>query len=228
MTEKTPIAVFVSGRGSNFLALAEAAADPAYPARIALVVSDKPDAAALTRAAEIGIATAVVERRGHPSKASFDAALEAEVLKAGAQQICLAGFMRILGPEFVGRWEGRMLNIHPSLLPSFRGLETHRRALEAGVKFHGVTVHLVTAELDDGPIIAQAAIPVLPDDTEDTLAARVLGAEHKLYPAALAVHLSGAAHKPLAAVHFNPPLWELQHSEDQSALALFQDPPTDG
>ncbi|WP_108661091.1 phosphoribosylglycinamide formyltransferase [Acuticoccus kandeliae] len=224
---KTPIAVFVSGRGSNFLALAEAAADPAYPARIAVVVSDNPDAGALTHAAELGIPTAVVVRRDFPDKASFDAALEAEVVKAGAEQICLAGFMRILGPELVGRWEGRMLNIHPSLLPSFRGLHTHQRALDAGVKFHGVTVHLVTAELDDGPIVAQAAVPVLPGDDEAALSARVLSAEHKLYAAALAVHLTGASHKALPTIHFNPPLWDQQHSDDDSPIAVFQDPPTE-
>ncbi|RAI00482.1 phosphoribosylglycinamide formyltransferase [Acuticoccus sediminis] len=188
---RVPIAVFLSGRGSNFAALAEAAEDPAYPARIVLVLSDKVDAKGLDLARAKGIATAAVARRDYDSRDAFDSALEAKVHEAGAQLICLAGFMRILGRPFVERWEGRMLNIHPSLLPAYRGLDTHARALADGVAEHGVTVHLVTPELDDGPALAQARVPVRPDDTPDTLAQRVLVEEHKLYPAALAAYLAG-------------------------------------
>ena len=201
------VAVLISGRGSNMEALVAAAAAPGFPAEIVAVVADKPDAGGLARAADAGIATRAVERKSYPDRGAFEAALDTALREAGAEFICLAGFMRILSADFVARWPDRILNIHPSLLPSFRGLDTHARALEAGVKIHGVTVHIVTASLDDGPILGQAAIPVLEGDTPDSLAARILAVEHRLYPANLARHLGGlAAEAPKPATLFSPPL----------------------
>ena len=180
-------AVLISGRGSNMAALLAAAAQPSYPAEIALVLSNRADAAGLATAQAVGIATAVVESRGFKgNRAAFEAAMQAELERHDIQLIALAGFMRVLTESFVRAWEGRMLNIHPSLLPSFPGLETHERALAAGVRLHGCTVHLVSPGVDEGPILAQAAVPVLPEDTATSLAARVLEQEHRLYPAALA------------------------------------------
>jgi phosphoribosylglycinamide formyltransferase-1 len=180
------VAALISGRGSNMAALLAAAEAPAYPAEIALVLSNRADAAGLAHAASRGVATAVVESRGfRGDRAGFEAAMEAELARHGIEIIALAGFMRVLTEGFVTRWEGRMINVHPSLLPSFPGLDTHARALGAGVRLHGCTVHLVTAGVDEGPILAQAAVPVLPDDTEAGLAARVLAEEHRIYPAAL-------------------------------------------
>jgi phosphoribosylglycinamide formyltransferase-1 len=176
-------------------ALLSAAADPAYPAEIALVLANKPAAGGLARAAEAGIPTAVVESRPFgKDRAAFEVAMEAELSRHGVELIALAGFMRVLTEGFVQRWAGRMINIHPSLLPAFPGVDTHARALAAGVRFHGCTVHLVTPGVDEGPIIAQAAIPVLAEDTEDSLGARVLEQEHALYPAALALVASGRVH----------------------------------
>lgn len=183
---KARVAVLISGRGSNMEALVRAAADPAYPARIVAVVSNRADAAGLAIADATGIATHVLSHRGFASREAFDAALGDLLDDIAPDLVCLAGFMRILGADLVARWSGRMLNVHPSLLPAFRGLDTHARALAAGVKIHGCTVHLVTAELDDGPILMQAAVPVMEDDTADSLAARVLAQEHVIYPAALA------------------------------------------
>jgi len=181
------VAVLISGRGSNMAALLAAAEDPAYPAGIALVLSNRADAAGLAHAASRGVPTAVVESRAfRGDRAGFEAAMEAEIVRHGAEIIALAGFMRVLSEGFVARWEGRMINIHPSLLPAFPGLDAHARALAAGVRLHGCTVHLVTAGVDEGPVLAQAAVPVLPGDTEAGLAARVLAEEHRLYPAALA------------------------------------------
>jgi phosphoribosylglycinamide formyltransferase-1 len=179
-------AVLISGRGSNMAALLEAAADPAYPAEIALVLSNRDDAAGLDHARSRGVPTAVVESRifGR-DRAAFERAVTAELRGHGVELVALAGFMRVLTPGFVAAWQDRLVNIHPSLLPAFPGLDTHARALAAGVKLHGCTVHLVRAGVDDGPILAQAAVPVLPDDTEADLAARVLAEEHRLYPAAL-------------------------------------------
>ena len=163
-----------------------AAAGPDYPAEPVLVLSNRADAAGLEVAKARGVPTAIVESRAFKGdRAGFEAAVEAELARQGVEIIALAGFMRVLTPDFVRRWEGRLINIHPSLLPAFPGLDTHARALAAGVRLHGCTVHLVTAGVDEGPIIAQAAVPVLPEDTEASLAARVLAAEHKLYPAAL-------------------------------------------
>lgn len=193
---KVPVAVFLSGRGSNLAALAEATAARDHPARIALVLSDRPDAGGLSIARERALPTSVVERRFYADRDAFDCALEAEVRSSGAELICLAGFMRILGAPFLERWQDRILNIHPSLLPAFRGLQTHARVLAAGVGEHGATVHLVTAALDDGPILAQASIKVHPGDDADTLAARVLAAEHRLYGETLKRYLEGDV-KPL-------------------------------
>lgn len=192
MSPRRRTAILISGRGSNMAALLAAAADPAYPAEITLVLANKPAAGGLARAAEAGIPTAVVESRAFGrDRAGFEMAMETELTKHGVELIALAGFMRVLTEGFVGRWAGRMINIHPSLLPAFPGVDTHARALAAGVRFHGCTVHLVTPGVDEGPIIAQAAIPVLADDTEDSLGARVLEQEHALYPAALALVAGG-------------------------------------
>ena len=184
--------VLISGRGSNMMALAEACADPAFPAEIVLVLSNEPGAAGLARAQEFGIPTAVLDHRAFPDRAAFDAAVTARLESAGAEFVCLAGFMRRLTAGFVGQWRDRLLNIHPSLLPAFRGLDTHGRALAAGVRLHGCTVHFVRPALDDGPIVMQAAVPVLPGDTAESLAARVLAQEHRLYPAALRLIAGGA------------------------------------
>ncbi|MBM3359113.1 MAG: phosphoribosylglycinamide formyltransferase [Betaproteobacteria bacterium] len=180
MADKT-LVILISGRGSNM----EAILDAKLPARVAAVVSNSPDAPGLAIAARRGIPTAVVDHRRHGDRAAFDAALAAEIEKHAPDLVALAGFMRILGPEFVARYAGRLMNIHPSLLPSFPGLHTHRRALEAGVRIHGCTVHFVNPGLDDGPIIVQAAVPVFPGDTEEALAARVLREEHRVYPQAV-------------------------------------------
>lgn len=190
---KTKIAVLISGRGSNMQALIEAAKDETFPAEIVLVASNNPDAPGLAIAEAAGIETDVVDHREHDSRESFEAALDATIKMYGARIVCLAGFMRILTPWFTERWRDLLINIHPSLLPAFKGLHTHERALEAGVRVHGCTVHYVRPEMDDGPIIGQAAVPVLPGDTPDTLAARVLDAEHKLYPQCVALACSGKA-----------------------------------
>lgn len=185
------VAILISGRGSNMAALIAAAEAPDYPAEIVLVIASRIDAAGLAHAAEAGVPTAVVDAKAHPNRTAFEAALDAELAKAHVDIVCLAGFMRLLSPEFVRRWRDRLINIHPSLLPAFPGLNTHARAIAAGVKEHGCTVHFVREGVDDGPIIAQAAVPVLSTDTSDTLAARVLVEEHRLYPAALALVASG-------------------------------------
>ncbi|MEM8789302.1 MAG: phosphoribosylglycinamide formyltransferase [Pseudomonadota bacterium] len=195
------VAVLISGTGSNMLALLDAMADPGFPAIPALVLSNRPDAAGLARAATRGVATAHVDHRGR-DRAAFEAEIDDRLRAVGADLICLAGFMRVLTPDFVARWAGRILNIHPSLLPVFPGLDTHARALAAGVALHGATVHRVTADLDAGPILAQAAVPVLPNDTVDMLAERVLAAEHRLYPQTLRHLLSGA---PLPLAQFPRP-----------------------
>jgi len=190
MTPKLPIGVLISGRGSNMEALARAAAAPDYPARIAVVIANQPDAPGLATAAALGIPTEIVPSKGHPREA-FEADLLARLHAHGVQLVVLAGFMRVLTPGFIAAWPDALLNIHPSLLPSFRGLDTHARALAAGVKLHGCTVHLVRPELDEGPVIAQAAVPVLDDDTEATLAARVLAEEHRLLPEAVRAFAGG-------------------------------------
>lgn len=191
MTRKR-VAVLISGRGSNMAALIEAARAPDYPAEIVLVVSNEPDALGLARAREAGIATVVVDHRPFgDDREAFERALDAKLSAHSIDLVCLAGFMRLLTPWLVTRWSGRMLNIHPALLPQFKGLHTHRRALEAGVKRHGATVHFVVPETDSGPIVVQEAVPVIEGDTEETLAARVLDVEHRIYPRALRLVAEG-------------------------------------
>jgi phosphoribosylglycinamide formyltransferase 1 len=180
------VAVLISGRGSNMAALIEAAKDKTYPAEIVLVISNRPDADGLATARAAGIATEIVDHAPFgKDRVAFDGVLQAKLTKHKIDIVCLAGFMRLLTPAFVAQWPERMLNIHPSLLPAFKGLDTHKRVLEAGAKVHGVTVHFVSAELDSGPIIAQGAVAVRGGETEETLAARVLKIEHRIYPAAL-------------------------------------------
>jgi len=183
---KKRVAILISGRGSNMTALIEAAKTKDYPAEIVLVVSNRPDAAGLDRAGSSGIPTAVIyhEKFGD-DRETFEQALDRELREHRIDLVCLAGFMRLLTPWFVNRWSGRMLNIHPSLLPQFKGLHTHGRALEAGVTRHGATVYFVVPEMDAGPIVAQDSVAVLENDTEETLAARVLELEHQIYPRAL-------------------------------------------
>jgi phosphoribosylglycinamide formyltransferase-1 len=179
------IVILISGRGSNMQAIVHAARAEKWPARIAAIISNRADAEGLNFAREQGIPTAVVSNKAYPSRDEFDAALQTEIDRFAPDLVVLAGFMRILTTAFVEHYAGRMLNIHPSLLPSFPGLGTHRQALMAGVKVHGATVHFVTPTLDHGPIVAQAAVPVLPDETERTLAERVLEQEHVIYPRAV-------------------------------------------
>jgi phosphoribosylglycinamide formyltransferase-1 len=187
------VAILISGRGSNMVSLIEATRAPDFPAEIALVLSNRPDAAGLERAKEAGIATCVIDHKAHPIREDFEQAMDAALASHDIDFICLAGFMRVLTNWFVERWAGRMVNIHPSLLPLYRGTHTHRRALEDGVLIHGCTVHFVVPELDAGPIIAQAAVPVVPGDTEESLAARVIVQEHKLYPQAIRMICDGTA-----------------------------------
>lgn len=201
------VAVLISGRGSNLAALIAASREPSYPAAIALVVSDNPDAGGLSHARSAGNETAVVERKAFPTKRDFEAAIDAELQRAGIEIVCLAGFMRLLSPHFVEGWRDRLLNIHPSLLPLFPGLHTHARALAAGVKLHGATVHFVRSEMDSGPIVAQAAVPVLPEDTHETLARRVLEVEHQLYPLALRLVASGKVRVEAERVFVSDAAW---------------------
>ncbi len=175
------IVILISGRGSNMAALLAAH----LPLVVAAVISNRPEAEGLALAAAQGVATEAVDHRRYPTREAFDDALAAAIDRHQPQLVVLAGFMRIFTPAFVQRYRGRLINIHPSLLPAFQGLHTHRRALDAGVRIHGCTVHFVTEELDHGPIVAQAAVPVLPEDTEETLAARVLRSEHRIYPEVL-------------------------------------------
>ncbi len=209
-------AVVISGRGSNLQALLDAAAAPDYPAEIVLVVSNVPGAHGLRRAEAAGVPTRVVDHREFADRTAFETALTAAMEAAGVDLVCHAGFMRIVTAGYVERWFDRLINIHPSLLPAFPGLRTHARALAAGVRLHGCTVHFVRAAVDDGPIIGQAAVPVLPDDDEKRLAARVLAAEHRLYPACLRLVAEGRARvageivrfegeaRPGGAVLYNP------------------------
>mgnify|MGYP003824637453 CR=1 FL=1 len=182
------LAILISGRGSNMEALLHAAEDPAYPAKPVLVASNRPDAKGLETAAAARIPTAAIDHRLYgKDREAFERQLDAELEKAGTEIIALAGFMRVLTPWFVGKWEGRLVNIHPSLLPKYRGLHTHQRAIKSGDAEGGCSVHWVSAGVDEGEVIAQARVPILPGDTEDTLAGRVLVEEHKLYPHALAI-----------------------------------------
>ena len=188
---KLKLGILISGRGSNLQALIDAAAEPGYPAEIALVISNRDDAAGLARARAAGIATEVISHRGFADRAGFDAALDAALERAGIGLVCLAGFMRILTPWFAERWRERLINIHPSLLPAFKGLDPHAQALAAGVRFSGCTVHFVTPDMDSGPIIVQAAVPVLDADDPDALAARILEAEHRCYKLAVRLIAEG-------------------------------------
>jgi phosphoribosylglycinamide formyltransferase-1 len=186
------VAVLISGRGSNMAALIEAAKDKDYPAEIALVVSNKPEAGGLTTARAAGIATEVVDHAAYgKDRAAFERVLQAMLVQHRIEIVCLAGFMRLLTPWFVGQWPNRLLNIHPALLPAFKGLDTHKRALEAGAQVHGATVHFVVPEMDAGPIIAQGAVAVQQNDTEETLSRRVLAVEHRIYPLALKLVAEG-------------------------------------
>lgn len=189
---KMRVGILISGRGSNMMSLIEAAKAPDFPAEIVAVISNRPNAGGLAKAREAGIPTVAIDHKDFATRMAFEAKLHQALLDAGVELICNAGFMRMLTGGFVDRWKNRQLNIHPSLLPSFPGLDTHARALREGVRIHGCTVHFVRLEMDTGPIVAQAAVAVLPGDTPDTLAARVLEAEHRLYPHALRLVASGA------------------------------------
>lgn len=190
---KKKVAILISGRGSNMASLIAAAGEPDFPAEIVAVISDKADAKGLETARKLGIDTHAIETEPGSGAAGRDAALDALLAESGAELVCLAGYMRRIGAELAGKWEGRMLNIHPSLLPLLPGLDTHEKALEAGLRIHGCTVHFVTEAVDAGPIVAQAAVPVEAADDADALAARVLKAEHALYPLALRLVAEGRA-----------------------------------
>jgi phosphoribosylglycinamide formyltransferase-1 len=188
---KKRVGILISGRGSNMVSLIAAARAPDYPAEIACVLSNRPDAAGLAKAQAEGVPVRAIDHTAFATRGAFEEELDAALRSFGVELVACAGFMRLLTPAFVARWQDRMLNIHPSLLPAFPGLNTHARALAAGVKITGCTVHVVRPDMDDGPIIAQAAVPVLDGDSADTLAARVLAVEHRLYPRALALFASG-------------------------------------
>jgi len=188
---KTPIAILISGRGSNMRALVGACANADFPAETCLVLSNDPAAPGLAWAAEQGLPTAVIDHRAFGNRAAFEATLDARLRQAGAEIVCLAGFMRLLTAGFVDTWRDRLLNIHPSLLPAYKGLHTHQRVLAAGEAEHGCSVHFVVPDMDSGPLIGQARVPVQRDDTPETLAERVLAEEHHLYPACLAAVLAG-------------------------------------
>ena len=194
MSLKKRVGILLSGRGSNMQALVEAARDPAYPADIVFVSSNRPDAGGLEYARQNGIANVCIDHKNFATRELFDEAMNAELQKHHLDLICCAGFMRIMTAVLIQPWQGRMLNIHPSLLPLYKGLHTHERALSDGAKIHGATVHFVSDELDGGPVIAQATVPVLGGDTAETLAARVLTIEHPLYVKALALVASGKFH----------------------------------
>ncbi|MBU1211865.1 MAG: phosphoribosylglycinamide formyltransferase [Alphaproteobacteria bacterium] len=189
---KKPVAILISGRGSNMMSLVEASRAPDYPAEIASVISNRPDAPGLAWARGQGIATVALDHTAFPSRAAFDAVLHNAIEACGAQFVACAGFMRLMTPGLVARWHNRMINIHPALLPSFKGLDTHARALAAGVRIAGCTVHIVRPEMDCGPILGQAAVPVLDGDTPGTLGRRILAAEHRLYPKVLSLFAAGA------------------------------------
>lgn len=187
------IAILISGRGSNMASLIAAARDPAYPAEVVVVVANVPDAPGLARATALGVPALAIDHRLYPSRMTFELKLHGALLERGVELVCNAGFMRLLTAEFVDRWRDRQLNIHPSLLPAFAGRDVHERVLDAGVRISGCTVHVVRRQMDAGPIVAQAAVPVLPGDTVESLSARVLAAEHRLYPHAVALFASGRA-----------------------------------
>lgn len=214
---KTKIAVLISGRGSNLQSLIDATAAPDYPAEIALVISNKPKAQGLERARKAGIAQEVIDHKAFENREDFEAAMTHALKTAKIDFVCLAGFMRVLTAGFANDWRGRLINIHPSLLPSFDGLHVHERMIDAGVKIAGCTVHFVSAEVDSGPIIGQSAVPVLPGDDVDTLAARILAEEHKLYPACLKLIIEHKARLHGARVPFDA---------DIKAAGSLSNPPT--
>lgn len=187
------LGVLISGRGSNLQALIDATADPGFPAEIAVVISNIADVQGLQRAADAGIETCVIDHKAHDGRAAFEATLTETLEAHGVRLVCLAGFMRLLTKGFVDHWRDRIINIHPSLLPAFKGLNTHERVLDYGVKFTGCTVHFVRAEMDEGPIVVQGVVPVLSDDTPDSLAGRVLQVEHRIYPLAVRLVAEGRA-----------------------------------
>ena len=193
MSRRKNVGALISGRGSNLQSLLDSCRAPDYPAEIVLVVSNRPGAPGLERARDAGIAVLTIDHKAYPSRSAFDADLDRALRDAGVDIVCNAGFMRLLTAEFVEAWRDRQLNIHPSLLPAFRGLHPQQQALDAGVCISGATVHFVRAEMDAGPIVAQAAVPVRPGDTAEVLAARILEAEHNIYPQALALVASGGA-----------------------------------
>jgi len=190
-TSKKRTAILISGRGSNMQSLVEAARRPDYPAEIVVVISNRPEAPGLAWAKEQGVPVLAMDHRLYSDRAHFESQLQGVLAASRVDLVCLAGFMRLMTAPFVDSWRDRMLNIHPSLLPAFRGLDTHARALAEGVKFAGCTVHLVRPETDQGPILGQAVVPILPEDTESSLAARVLSAEHRLYPRILETFAAG-------------------------------------
>lgn len=192
MSGRTKLGVLVSGSGSNLQALLDACAQPGFPAEVAVVVSNVPTAFALERAKKAGVPSVVLEHKAYGSRTDFEKALVETLVSAGVEWVCLAGFMRLLGVDFLGRFAGKVLNIHPSLLPAFPGLHAQRQALERGVKVAGCTVHFVDPGMDTGPIIAQAAVPVLPGDDEAALSARILKEEHRLYPLVVKLVATGA------------------------------------
>jgi phosphoribosylglycinamide formyltransferase-1 len=191
MSAKSKVGVLISGRGSNLKSLIAACTDTNYPAEIVLVISNVAGAGGLTHASNAGIETKVISHKAYPSREAFDSAIDTALNDAGIDIVCEAGFMRIHSESFVRKWQGRIINIHPSLLPAFKGTHVHEQAIAAGVRMSGCTVHFVAAEVDSGPIIAQSAVPVLKGDTPETLAARVLEEEHKLYPLALRLVVEG-------------------------------------
>ncbi|GGE34906.1 phosphoribosylglycinamide formyltransferase [Marinicauda pacifica] len=193
MVQKTRVGVLISGRGSNLQALIDACQKDDFPAEIGLVVSNKAGAQGLDRAREAGIATACIDHTLFEERELFEEEMDRQLREAKIKFLCLAGFMRILTPYFIDRWRDKLINIHPSLLPAFKGVSTHERAIESGVRIHGCTVHFVRPEMDDGPIIGQAAVPVLPGDDADSLSRRVLEAEHRLYPTCLKLLVEGKA-----------------------------------
>jgi phosphoribosylglycinamide formyltransferase-1 len=205
---KKRVAILISGRGSNMMALVEAARAADYPAEIGLVISNRPDTPGLQLARSAGMDARAIDHKAYATREAFDAAVESALTEAGIDLVCHAGFMRIQSDAFAARWLGRQLNIHPSLLPAFKGLHPHKQALDAGVRISGCTVHFVSPELDSGPIVAQAAVAVLAGDTPETLAERILGAEHKLYPLALGLVASGKARLQDNRVVLDAPLDE--------------------
>jgi len=203
---KKRVAILISGRGSNMMALVEAAEAPDYPAEIVMVISNRPDAAGLAWARERGIPALGLDHKRYESREHFEGQMQSALELAKVDIVCCAGFMRLMTAGFVDQWRDRMLNIHPSLLPSFKGLHTHARALAAGVKIAGCTVHFVRSEMDEGPILAQAAVPVLDGDTEDALADRILNLEHRIYPQALRILATGQAVIEGERVRFRVPV----------------------